>query len=164
MNALDTIQSLQSYADYLIDLRSINTELAETPITEGKWSIKKIISHIYRWDIYLIEVALPSAVQEKAVSFPIHDEYNKASALYSETVNFDVLIDQSVRARNNLIKGINNHKDVLEDPITVQENTHCPGTHSAYTLLYLFGEFVDHDGHHIHQINDFLSVNESNTI
>ncbi|WP_456271340.1 DinB family protein [Bacillus sp. AK031] len=157
MKAVDTLRSLQSYTDYLIGLKSINTELANAPITEGKWSIKEIISHIYRWDIYLLEVALPSAIQSKSVNFPSHDEYNEASVLYSETVGFNELIDHSVQIRNNLINEINNCKVKLEEPITVQGNTHCPNTNAVYTFLYLLGEFVEHDRHHFNQINTYLS-------
>jgi uncharacterized damage-inducible protein DinB len=157
MNEVNTIRSLQSYTDFLIRLKSINTDLTEIPITEGKWSIKKIISHIYRWDIYLVEAVLPSAIEDKAVRFPSHDEYNEASAQYSDSVGFEELIDQSILIRNSLINEVNNCKNVLTEPITVQENTHCPNTNSTYSLLYLLGEFVEHDKHHRNQICTFLS-------
>ncbi|MGF2615883.1 DinB family protein [Rossellomorea vietnamensis] len=156
-------ESLREYNDFLKEVVSPNENQAEISIAEGSWSIKQIITHMYRWDLYLLEEVLPSAVAKKEVSFPSHNEYNAESQEYSKTVGIEDLLQQSILLRGQLIKELETEKFkiMLDEPITVNGLTHCPNTKTRYSLTYLMHEFVDHDKHHTWQITDFLKLTQT---
>ncbi len=37
-----------------------NEESMNMPISEGKFTVKEIVAHLYRWDEYLINVGIPT--------------------------------------------------------------------------------------------------------
>lgn len=152
-----TLKNYLLFIDSLTELKHIDVHLAKTPIQEKRWSIKEIIAHIYRWDIFLLEVAIPSALHERIIHFPSHDEYNFASQKFAATISFSQLVHTSIVTRKQLITDLLNMKDSILEPITINNNTHCPKTNERYTVLYLMSEFVEHDQHHLAQIKQFLS-------
>lgn len=152
-----TLENYSHFIDSLESLKHIDAHLITTPIQEKKWSIKEVLAHIYRWDIFLLEVAIPSALHERIIHFPSHDEYNFASQQFAETISFSQLIHTSILTRKQLITNLLDMKDSTLEPITINNNMHCPKTNERYTMLYLMSEFVEHDQHHLAQIEQFLS-------
>jgi uncharacterized damage-inducible protein DinB len=162
MNNEKVLLSLGSYLDFLETLRKVENGVDEIPLKEGKWSVKQIISHMYRWDLYLIEMILPAAIKDKAVHFPSHDNYNAQSEVYAKTVTFQDLINQSAAVRKKLIEELDRSQLMMDESITVNGLTHCPNTGTPYSLNYLMSEFIDHDRHHIQQIQRFLTLCQTN--
>ncbi|WP_421384896.1 DinB family protein [Bacillus salacetis] len=161
MNNEKMLFSMGSYVVFLENLKENGIGVDEIPLTEGKWSIKQIISHMYRWDLFLLEAVLPAGLKDKAVHFPSHDEYNAQSEVYSNTISFKTLINHSVDARKKLIEKLAEHQKLLGDSITINGLTHCPNTGKRYSLNYLMTEFVHHDMHHSQQIEQFLTLNHA---
>ncbi|RIW38473.1 DinB family protein [Bacillus salacetis] len=161
MDNRQVIEGLRKYCEFLENLRTIHSDIADNPRMEGKWSIKQIICHLYRWDIHLTQTIFPKGVINEAVTFPDHDEYNAQSEAYAATVNFTELLTLSLKARNQLIDELARHEKFLQHPITVNGLTHCPNSGSVYTLNYLMTEFIDHDQHHMKQIKQYLTLSET---
>ncbi|MGD6803692.1 DinB family protein [Rossellomorea vietnamensis] len=152
--------ALKRYNDFLEGLVYIDEKQADLPLAKGKWSTKQVISHMYGWDLYLLETVLPSALIKKAVSFPSHNEFNARSLISTEAFTIKKLIEQSIHLRNRLLNELKMEKYtlILDKPLTVNGISHCPNTGSQYTLAYLMYEFADHDNYHSRQIIDFMKL------
>ncbi|TYS17636.1 DinB family protein [Rossellomorea vietnamensis] len=151
---------MKRYNDFLEELVFLDEKQSDLPLAKGKWSTKQIISHMYGWDLYLLETVLPAALSIKAVSFPSHDECNARSLKNTETFRFEKLIQQSIHLRDRLLSELNTEKYllILEQPLTVNGITHCPKNGTQYTLAYLMHEFADHDYQHSNQIINFIKI------
>lgn len=152
--------ALKRYNDFLEELVFLDEKQADLPLAKGKWSTKQVISHMYGWDLYLLETVLPSALSKKAVSFPSHDEFNARSLKETEAFCFKNLIEQSIHLRNRLLNELKMEKYtlILDKPLMVNGISHCPNTCTPYTLAYLMYEFAEHDNQHSRQIIDFLTL------
>jgi hypothetical protein len=76
------------------------------PISEGKWSVKEIIGHLFYWDKFILEKHFPSMDQGAVlISFPDHDEHNSEAIQYISTFKTtNSLIDKFVEKRRQLIE------------------------------------------------------------
>jgi uncharacterized damage-inducible protein DinB len=160
MNNSQVTEGLRRYTDLLKHLRTKSLEHRYT-YNGRKWSVKQMISHIYRWDLYLINTILRAGIHVKAVTFPSHDEYNAQSEAYAATVIFEDLLNQSIHARGQLVQDLVTNDGTLSESITVNGKTNCPNTGARYTLNYLMIEFIEHDTHHSKQIQQYLTLAET---
>ncbi|MDZ5473021.1 DinB family protein [Bacillus sp. 31A1R] len=153
MNQL--LSEFQNLNTFIERLKGLDETKLEQPLSEGKWSIKEVVAHLYRWDVFLLETALATAKVDKRVDFPSHSEYNFDSEKFSKTISLEELLQMTIDKRNQLIDELMKVEN-LEEPILVQGTTHCPHTGTRYSLHYLIREFVDHDVQHIKQMEEFL--------
>lgn len=129
-----------------------------SPIKEGKWCLAEIISHLMRWDEYLITVILPEAVTNGKVEFPDHDQYNAASSAYARSgISPATLLNQAIETRDRLVRKLSEMTEQqFFEPITVNGYTHCPQTQTPHSLGHMTFEFIEHDEHHRKQVDGFL--------
>ena len=78
------INDFNEYSIWINTLKGMKEELWMAPISEGKWTIGEIISHIMNWDDYLLRETL-SSVRWKGMEFPDFD-YNKLASSYAKSI------------------------------------------------------------------------------
>lgn len=154
----EVLNKFLAFRDNYVLLLGVDEGLLNVPMQEGKWSIVDTVNHLVGWDQYLLHSVLPDIRTGNQVSFPDHDTFNRQSTEPIPGVSAHDVLSAAIQLREELVKQVNNLTDDLRSkPVTVNENSHCPHTQEAYTLLYLIGEFVEHDWHHQKQIDAYLS-------
>ncbi|WP_108671689.1 DinB family protein [Peribacillus acanthi] len=156
-----SVQNLEKLIPFTHSLQSLEPSLLETPLSENNWSTKEILAHLFRWDIFLIEVGIPSIQNDQTISFPDHHQYNDESAALSKQMsNADVIV-QTISKRKELLQMLNNNGIPLDTPININGLTHDTSTNERFTLEYLMHDFSSHDAHHMKQIETFLHQHQS---
>ncbi|OIJ12621.1 hypothetical protein BKP35_10560 [Anaerobacillus arseniciselenatis] len=146
-----------TYIPFLQKLEKMEDSLLGLSIKDGKWSIKEIISHIYRWDLHFLEQSIPRVLKERAINYPSYHDYNKESEIYAKTIEAKTLLQDSIQVRKQLLHRLPELETILFEPITINGYTNCPSTNEPFTLINYIEELVEHDNHHVQQIEEFLS-------
>ncbi len=123
------------------------TELI-SPISNGKWSIKEIIGHIYYWDLYLLENMVPEMKENGVLpDFPDHDSYNeKAIRSIGSFTNTNDLIEEFVITRKKLINKMEDMDQGIRFTIGKKKRIFTP---ESFLKM-----FEGHDKHHMKQIEN----------
>lgn len=155
------INELNSLVNWYKSLLNFNYELMEKPISKGKFSVKEIIAHLYRWDEYLINVGIPSVLENGTIDFPNFNEYNHESARLVENKSFKEVIEHAVSTREKLCQLFIDNEQYAQKEIVMSGKTHHPKTNEPFTFYYLMEDFSEHDHHHKKQIEEFLHIHNS---
>lgn len=151
------LSKFSSYIKFLEELERMDVSLFDKPIKAGKWSIKEIIAHLYRWDLHFFDQSIPRVLKERAIIYPSYHDYNKQSELYARTIEVKNILQDSIQVRKNLIHRLDKLDGILFEPITINGHTNCPRTNEQYTLSHYIEELIDHDHQHKQEIEEFLS-------
>lgn len=150
----DTINWYQSLLNY-------KSELMIMPIKEGKFSVKEIIAHLYKWDEFLLNIGIPSILENGRLQFPNIDEYNSNAAKESMNIEFASVIELAIKRREAVVKSFLENESFSEKEISINGHTQKPNSNENYTFYYLLEDFSEHDKHHIRQVEEFLHVNNT---
>ncbi|MGH1256119.1 MULTISPECIES: DinB family protein [Bacillus] len=155
------IHDFNEYSIWLNTLKGMKEELWMNPISEGKWTIGEIVSHIMNWDECLLTKVLPSVREGQGMEFPDFDTYNKLASNYAKSgISKMRLLEEAKAKRELLVKELRLlHDEKLKKPLTANGVSHCPHTGTPYSLIYIIKEFIEHDNHHKRQVIHFLNEN-----
>ncbi|PEI62964.1 hypothetical protein COE98_14660 [Bacillus wiedmannii] len=155
------IHDFNEYSIWLNTLKGMKEELWMNPISEGKWTIGEIVSHIMNWDECLLTKVLPSVREGQGMEFPDFDTYNKLASNYAKSgISKMRLLEEAKAKRELLVKELRLlHDEKLKKPLTANGVSHCPHTGTPYSLIYIIKEFIEHDNHHKRQVSHFLNEN-----
>ncbi|PGA01271.1 DinB family protein [Bacillus wiedmannii] len=155
------IHDFNEYSIWLNTLKGMKEELWMNPISEGKWTIGEIVSHIMNWDECLLTKVLPSVREGQGMEFPDFDTYNKLASNYAKSgISKMRLLEEAKAKRELLVKELRLlHDEKLKKPLTANGVSHCPHTGTPYSLIYIIKEFIEHDNHHKIQVSHFLNEN-----
>jgi len=153
------IDRFASFTDWVNGLADMPEREWSEPITEGKASIAGIIAHLTQWDRYLIETAVPDALQKQAIVFPEFDSFNARAYAHARSgISKPQLIEQFCLTRLELCRLLESiGEEALERPVTANGSAVCPHTGTPYSVIYITEEFIDHDIHHQSQIEEVRS-------
>ena len=137
------INDFNEYSIWINTLKGMKEELWMAPISEGKWTIGEIISHIMNWDDYLLRETLSSVRDGKGMEFPDFD-YNKLASSYAKSgISKMKLLEEAKAKRELLVKELKLlSAGNLKKPLTANGVSHCPHTGTPYSLIYIIKEFV----------------------
>ncbi|KFM98837.1 DinB family protein [Bacillus clarus] len=155
------IHNFKKYSIWVSTLKEMKEELWTIPISQEKWTVGEIISHIMNWDEYLLSEILPSVRKGQGMEFPDFDTYNKIASNYAKSgISKKKLIEEAKNKRELLVKELSLlSADKLNEHVTANGVVYCPHTGTPYSLIYIIKEFVDHDNHHKRQVTQFLNEN-----
>lgn len=121
------------------------------PISEGKWSVKEIIGHLYYWDKFILEKHVPFMNEGTSLNaFPNHDLHNREAIEYiSVFTTTGSLIDEFVLNRRLLIETVSGIDNNVKFTIGSGKR--------QFTVDKYLKIFIDHDIHHLKQMNERLS-------
>ncbi|PSL27135.1 DinB family protein [Planomicrobium soli] len=149
-------QVLEAYKEYEIYLASLQTaiqdeKVAHTPCTEGKWSVAQIVRHLAEWDRFVREERLPHMKEGASLEgFEDVDEFNRQAVEGVEEMKFPEILVHAQKERALLRQAI--------------ERMDEASWHARFTAggketspAEYFGGMLEHDQHHIEEINSFLT-------
>ncbi|WP_019152418.1 DinB family protein [Robertmurraya massiliosenegalensis] len=120
-------------------------------ISEGKWSIREIVGHLYYWDKFILENMVPFMTDGSNLPpFPDHDQYNAEAISYLKDDSATSIIEHFVETRIQLTESLSN----LDSDIRF---TIGGGKEQFYAESFT-EMFLEHDEHHLNQINEKLHI------
>ncbi|WP_158599131.1 DinB family protein [Planococcus salinus] len=147
------LEAFRDYEMYLASLRTSikNDEDAREPIAEGKWSIAEIILHLAEWDRFIREERLPFIRSGKAfASYPEVDDFNRRAVTKVDELKFPDILAHAQKRRALVGKEIEKlEPHEWSAPFTIGD--------SKVSFASYFEGIVEHDRHHIRQIDSFLT-------
>jgi uncharacterized damage-inducible protein DinB len=155
------ISTFNEYSTWVSSFEDMDESLWSLPISENKWSVSEIVSHLMNWDKHLLSEILPSVCEGKGMNFPEFDTYNKIASDYvSSGVSQSKLIREAKDTRDLLVNELQEMSvEKLCQPLAANGVSHCPHTGTPYSLMYIIKEFIDHDNHHKEQIMEYIRKN-----
>ena len=148
------IEQLEGYVVFIASLREIDTIRWTASISEGKWSVRDIISHIMMWDKNFLDKIVPKLLNQEPVTLEEDTDVqglNDQAVEYGKTLTQNQLLNEAIFYRSKIVYQLRK----LPKPAFLMV---FPG-HDSFTLAsFLKDLFVSHDAHHKKQINQFLSV------
>jgi hypothetical protein len=139
------------FISWLKELKNVEEDKWYASMEEGKWSIAANVSHIIKWDGYILEKVLPN-ISDGAVlpSFPEFDAFNLEAAKYAHAgVPQQRLLEEGIDTRKSILLYIESlDEDRMVQSFEVDDH--------QYTLSEFFEDFIWHDKHHQKQIEEAL--------
>lgn len=148
----EMVEEFKSFITFVEELRSLEEEYWDKSISEGKWSVKDIISHIMLWDKYFYDegiekIKLGESVTVKHLNF---DEFNLKAREYAKTQTRDAIIEQFLAHRNKIIENISG---LTEDEYLKE---YKDGDNKKFSIRGYLRGFIPHDKHHKKQIEKYI--------
>ncbi|MDP5273595.1 DinB family protein [Chengkuizengella axinellae] len=147
----DLLNELLQINSWALNLRKLDQETIYQPLAEHKWSIAEILSHLMLWDRYILHERIPLMVPNASLKSDVNvSEMNSKASEYTRSkVSFEEIINNLVDSRERIVS-ILEHKteDELSSTFKINNN--------ELNLISYFKGTVQHDEHHMQQINDFL--------
>ncbi|GIP26178.1 hypothetical protein J23TS9_13080 [Paenibacillus sp. J23TS9] len=138
-------------AEEILKYKELDEQRLLEPIREGKWSVKEIIGHLYYWDKFILGNHVPYMNEGTNLNaFPNHDLHNREAIEYiSVFTTTGSLIDEFVLNRRLLIEAISGIDSNAKFTIGSGKR--------QFTVDKYLKIFIDHDIHHLKQMNERLS-------
>jgi uncharacterized damage-inducible protein DinB len=148
----DMVEEFKSFIQYVEGLRLIKEENLNQPISDGKWTLKDIISHIMLWDKYFYEEAIHKVKLEESVTARHLDfnEFNAKAIEYAKTKSVDDIIQTCIEYRSKIIEDISG----LPEEEYLRE--YKDGDKKKFSIRGYLRAFISHDKHHKKQIVKFI--------
>ncbi|WP_026909197.1 DinB family protein [Paucisalibacillus globulus] len=145
-----TLNSFNKIIDEIKNLKEVEVAYLTEPISEGKWSIREIIGHIYYWDKFNLEVMVPKMVNGGILpEFPNHDLHNAEGVQYLRGQSVESIISIFIETRKILVEHLTNVSEETRFRIGKGKRQYSVET---FTKI-----FLNHDLYHLKQINEKLN-------
>lgn len=145
------IEELNQFASFLIwveKLKEMAQDLWLKPISEGKWSLREILTHIMYWDKNSLEMMVPHMSEGANLTFVDIEQLNQEAAAFARSYDsLHALIDDLIQTRKQLLRLLEEKYDEATTFIIDNEE---------YTYKKFVQIFIHHDEHHKKQIEAFL--------
>ncbi|ETI67121.1 DinB family protein [Neobacillus vireti] len=144
---LSTIKKVEDY-------KKLPESVLTKPIKENKWPIREIIGHLFYWDKYNLENMVPEMTNQAILpSFPNHDSYNADAINYiNRFESAEKVIEAFVITRKELTSKLRN--------INANITFSIQGEPKIFNINSFVEIFLEHDLHHLNQIEVFLEQNQ----
>lgn len=152
MSDTNLLEQLESYVPFLDSLRKMDTIKWKTPISDGKWAVQDIVSHIMMWDKNFLDNYLPKLLSQESVPLEGTDvqKFNDEAVAYGKTLTQSQLIDEAIFYRAEIVSQLRKLPKSVFSMV-------FPGWNSFTLTSFLTDLFVSHDTHHKKQIQEFIS-------
>ncbi|MDO6447922.1 DinB family protein [Oceanobacillus profundus] len=144
------LKQFEDTLDPIQKLKDVQESKLKEPISEGKWSIREIVGHLYYWDKYNLEIMVPVMVNGANLpQFPNHDQHNKKAISYLRDHSAESIIDAFIETRKELIERISKIGEDVRFTIGKDKR--------QFSVESFIKIFIKHDIHHFKQINGKLN-------
>ena len=154
---MQVIQEFASYTEWLDSLEKLSESDWNEQINSEKWSIKQIVLHIAHWDNHLLNVIIPSVKNGEGMIFPDFDSFNARATKRAEKLTGDAVLKESLSSRQTLVNML---ESLSEETLTFKTSangvSHDPNQGVPYSLHVIIEEFIEHDRHHMKQVESIL--------
>jgi uncharacterized damage-inducible protein DinB len=144
-----TLSLFEKTIDDVLNLKEISEAKLLEPISEGKWSIREIVGHLYYWDKFNLEKMVPFMAEGVDLpKFPDHDQHNEEAMSFLKDYSIESIIDNFIVTRKELNERISR----LEGDVRFT----IGGGKRQFSGESFIKIFIKHDDHHLKQINEKL--------
>ncbi|WP_430786766.1 DinB family protein [Virgibacillus flavescens] len=152
----NAISNFKDTTKKIEELKRLPDSTLTTPIQKDKWSIREIIGHVYYWDKFNLEKMVPFMLNDAILqAFPDHDLHNKEALEHIDKFeSVEQIIDTFVSTRRKLAAELSSIDEDVEFQI---ENEPIEFTVESFVSI-----FIEHDSHHLQQIDNHLKNREFN--
>jgi len=154
---MQVIKEFASYTEWLDSLEKLSESDWNEQINSEKWSIKQIVLHIAHWDNHLLNVIIPSVKNGEGMIFPDFDSFNARATKRAEKLTGDAVLKESLSSRRTLVTML---ESLREETLTFKTSangvSHDPNQGVPYSLHVIIEEFIEHDRHHMKQVESIL--------
>ncbi|MGF7050778.1 hypothetical protein J2T13_005328 [Paenibacillus sp. DS2015] len=151
------ISDLDEFLTFIKSLDTLKDGIWFAPLSEGKWRIYDIVTHIMKWDDYFNNVTFPILAQRELSELREHHDYlgyNEQSIQYGKGRTKKEIIDETIQNRLIMISNLIKLEDNKFSALYLGDR--------GFTLTsYMTEFFTSHDKHHMKQIQDFLVTRAS---
>ena len=152
----EILEHHHNFLYFLQSLKKLNENLLRKPISEGKWSVIEIISHFRFWDEFIVQNRTPYFLTNSSLPpSPNADDLNFHDSLQARHDTIQHTFKKCIRVRRELMKTLN---ELPEEKWLAELNIN----QSTLTLYTYFKGLMEHDIHHLNQIQSFIK-NENRT-
>jgi uncharacterized damage-inducible protein DinB len=150
-------QLLEEFKQWILFVEALqqrDESVWNTPIAEGKWTIREIVSHILLWDKYFLDesinkISIKSSLTNQDIDF---NEFNYAAKIYGRITSIDALVEEAITYRGQIIKQIEAFSD------DEYLNVYIDGDGSPFEVPQYLKDFIWHDQHHMVPINNLINA------
>ena len=154
---MQVLQEFASYTEWLKSLEKLSESDWNKQIDSEKWSIKQIILHIAHWDNHLLNVIIPSVKNGEGMIFPDFDSFNARATKRAEKLTGETVLKESINSRRTLVTMLDSlSEEALTYKTTANGVSHDPHHGVPYSLYVIVREFIEHDRHHMKQVESIL--------
>lgn len=152
MKKQDIIKHYESFSLWLESLKKLEQYSWQQPVSEGKWPVAAVVTHLLFWDRYSLKERFPLFKEGAELeSFPDFQSVNDAAKEYAEKHDQIEIIDELLAVREQFLKMLGNMTEENLDILFMI------GKHSL-TIRDYFIDFIEHDLHHKKQIMEATGV------
>jgi uncharacterized damage-inducible protein DinB len=148
------IEDFATIIPFVESLCSLDDEKWVTPLAEGKWTTRDVIAHIMLWDKYFLENAIAKITggQEITVENLDFNEFNQQAVEFAKSKTKQEIIELTIQYRNEIL---NQLQQLTDEEFT---KVHHFGENNQLSTHHFVEDFIQHDQHHIRQIDAFLKA------
>lgn len=148
------IQEFAVFIPFVKSLRELEVSKWNSPIAEGKWSVRDIVSHIMLSDKYFLEHCFEKIESGAPLTHENtnYDEFNQQAIMYAQGVSQDKLINEAIHFRNLILE----HLEHI--PEAEYNHVYTSGAYPFTVYEYVAEWFIPHDKHHLKQIQTYLNA------
>ncbi|BBI30912.1 DinB family protein [Cohnella abietis] len=160
-NREQLVHEFEQLIAYAEGLKLYSEAELSSPIAPGKWSPKEIMAHIMVWDQYYFEYAItPVAMQQENAIITSSDlidveSFNQKSTQIAKERAGSELFDLVIETREQFIQKLNQiSEQSLRHPFVDADG-------ATFVIFDFVVGLIEHDQHHINQIENLLTSTKS---
>ncbi|MGF7046333.1 putative damage-inducible protein DinB [Paenibacillus sp. DS2015] len=144
------LEQFSEWIRYLEKLEYFREDVWNEEISEGKWSLRELVSHMMLWDKYFFETAIEMIYKEETFTLEHQDfdEFNDTAMEYGKKTGIKKLKEETIYYREQIIQYI---RKLPEESYMASY-----GDGEPFHLPQYLKDFIWHDQHHMNQLNDFI--------
>lgn len=156
-NKKELIAEFTEFTPFVQSLKELDEEKWNSPIAEGKWTVRDVIAHMMLWDKYFLEEAIQKITNHQPLTAKHldFDEFNRKAVDYAKEQGQQEIIDAAIQYRNELLRQL----DSISEEDFAKE--HKDGDGNPFSAYYYLIGFIPHDQHHMEQLGAYFSIAES---
>jgi uncharacterized damage-inducible protein DinB len=146
-------ESFEKWADDVRSLGSLTEAEQNQPIAEGKWAVRDVIAHMWKWDVFFWEHAIRPLTQGAPLTYHHIDynAFNENAKTECRKLPWSTVVDETWKMREILADAIRRVPEEEYDRVHQDADGH-PFSVKAY-----LEDFLHHDAHHRGQIETVLT-------
>ncbi|TJY44171.1 DinB family protein [Cohnella pontilimi] len=146
-------QQFEGWADYVRSLDSLPESDQLKAVAEGKWAVRDVIAHMWKWDIFFWEHAVRPLIEGTPLTYHSLDfnAFNENAKNECRPLFWSYLIEQTANTRDQIANA------VRQFPESEYERTERDADGNPFSMKAYLEDFIHHDAHHRLQIESVLS-------
>jgi uncharacterized damage-inducible protein DinB len=148
-------EKFAGWAAYLRSLASVSENEQLKPIAEGKWAVRDVIAHMWKWDIFFWDHAVRPFMEGTPLTYQSLDynAFNEDAKNECRPLEWSYLIEQTAHTRDLITNALRTFSK------NEYERVERDADGNPFSIKAYLEDFVHHDAHHRSQIEAVLNGN-----